>query len=638
MANKLQYEDSPYLQQHKNNPISWYPWSDEAFELAESSNRAIFISIGYSSCHWCHVMEHEVFEDEAIAEYLNAHFVCIKVDREERPDIDAHYQNVYNVLNNRPGGWPTSIFATPQNKPFFAGTYIAPESKPNSLGFKQLIQTIAPAIEKNDSKLFENADAIETYLNQLVKSKNPSQINQAIAQQFFKQARSNFEPSYGGFGTAPKFPQAATLNTLMSLYQLEEDEAIASMLKHTLDNMAAGGFYDVIDGGFCRYSVDSEWLVPHFEKMSYDNALLCEVYLRAYTLFQDDYYLQIAQEIATFMSTFMMQDNLYYSASDADTEGEEGKYFVYAYQEVLEILNAAGFEPREAKKLAMRLGCSKEGNFEAQNIIRFVSVERPEWFAKVQPHLQEWRSKRVYPFIDKKVQTSWNAMMIKALFELSIYDKRFLNQAILSLDTLLDKMHQEQLMHCALVDKPAKIEAFLEDYAYLGLALITAYEVTAVQKYLHEAEVLACKAQELFYDEGSWYFSRGEFETLADAKDASYPSAVSVMIDLLQSLGSLRDKIYREMAQESLENYVNEMMKEAIYYPSMVNQSMRYLQEDIIVKVPQGTSISDIKNLVQAPYTKTFYHMASDFLLCNNHSCFANAHDLESLFQKLPNA
>jgi uncharacterized protein YyaL (SSP411 family) len=633
MANRLQYEDSPYLQQHKENPVEWYPWGSEAFSLAESTHRAIFISIGYSSCHWCHVVEDEVFEDEAIAAYLNAHFVCIKVDREERPDIDKHYQDVHLLLNRRAGGWPTSIFATPQNKPFFAGTYIPPESRDNVMGFMPLIQTIAPAVAKNDATLFDNAEAIEAYLTKESTRRASTAVSRDAAEQFFKQARSNFEPSYGGFGTAPKFPQASTLNTLMSLYQLEHDEEIASMLQHTLDNMCAGGMYDVVDGGFCRYSVDSEWLVPHFEKMTYDNALLCELYLRAYTLFDDPYYLQIAQEIATFMSDFMMHDALFYSASDADTESEEGKYFVYTRQEVLSALQSSGFDAKEAQKMTRRLGCSKEGNFEGQNIIRFVNIRRPEWFEGVKPALQKLRGPRLYPFIDKKVQTSWNAMMIKALFELSVYDRRYRNQAVFSIDTLLTTMSTSTLMHCTLAGKSPKIEAFLEDYAYLGVALITAYEVTSERRYLKKAETVARTALEQYYDEGQWYFSRGEFETLGEANDSAYPSAVSVMVDLLLSLGSLIDKIYREPAERTLEYYGEDILKEAIFHPAMVNQTLRYLEEDTIVKVPQGTPIETVKMLSSSPYTKIFYHTASDFLLCNNHSCFAHAASLKELFK-----
>ena len=634
MVNRLQYEDSPYLQQHKENPVDWFPWCDAAFEKAAHEHRAIFLSIGYSSCHWCHVMESEVFEDAAIAAYLNAHFVCIKVDREERPDIDKHFQEVYKLLNRKAGGWPTSIFLTPDNRPFFAATYIPPVPGPNTMGFMQLIRTIAPAVENNDAALFDNADAVEALLARDRAPKAPVEVSREVAEQFIKQARSNFDPSYGGFGSAPKFPQASTLNTLMSLYCLNGDEEIASMVLHSLDNMCAGGMYDVVDGGFCRYSVDSEWLVPHFEKMTYDNALLCEVYLRAYALFDDPYYLQIAQEIATFMSEFMLEKELFYSASDADTEGEEGNYFVYTRGEVLGALRSAGVEEKASRKRVMRLGCSKEGNFEGRNIVHFVEIRRPEWFAQIRIPLQLLRRSRPYPSIDKKIQTSWNAMMIKSLFELGVYDQRFLDQAVASMQALLETMGGDDLMHCGLIGKETSVGAFLEDYAYLGVALVSAYEVTSEKAYLTAAEQLAQRALERYYEAGQWYFSGGEFETLAEVTDGAYPSAVGVMVDLLLSLGSLIDKTYREPAETTLRYYGDEVLKEAILYSSMVNQSLRCMEEDVIIKVPQATAIETVRRVSPSPYTRIFYHTATDFLMCNNHSCYANATTLEALFEK----
>lgn len=632
MQNFLSGEDSPYLQQHKHNPVHWYPWCDEAFKKAKSENRALFISIGYSSCHWCHVMENEVFEDEKIASYLNEHFICIKVDREERPDIDKYYQDVHMILNQRPSGWPTSIFSTPDNKPFFAGTYIPPKAKYNMMGFMQLLKTIAPAIAKKDNKLFGSAKEIDEYLHRGMTTKEPFILSRDVSIQFLKQVQSNFEPTYGGFGSTPKFPQASTLMTLMNLYQLDKNDEIASMVQHTLDNMSAGGMYDVIDGGFCRYSVDSEWLVPHFEKMTYDNALLCEVYLHAYMIFNDDYYLEIAQEIAKFMQKFMMKDDLFYSASDADTQGVEGKYFFYTHEEVIKACMNAGFDALASKKMTMRMGCSKEGNFEGHNIIRFVTVRRPEWFNAIKVELQHLRHARVYPFIDTKIQTSWNAMMVKALFELSIYNPVWLDQAVKSMDALLLKMNIESLMHSSLLYKAPKIGAFLEDYAYLGMALISAYEVTADVHYLKIASSLAQTALDLYFENGNWYFSRGEFETFADVKDESYPGSVGVMVDLLLSLGSLVDADYKEAALLTLEYYAFEVRDEAIFHPNMVNQTMRYIEEDTIVKVPQDTSLKMIRFESTSPYTKVFYHDRSDFLLCNTHSCYAHAQSIEVLF------
>ncbi|MEA1921013.1 MAG: thioredoxin domain-containing protein [Campylobacterota bacterium] len=634
MSNRLALEDSPYLQQHKDNPVDWYPWGDEAFNKAKKEHKAIFLSIGYSSCHWCHVMEHEVFENETIAAYLNEHFVSIKVDREERPDIDKHYQEVHSLLNRSTGGWPTSIFSTPENRAFYAGTYIPPEPKQQMMGFMQLIEIIAPKIAQNDTKLFENADEIQSFLKPKNAPKQATKLTPAIAEIFIKNVKHNFEPTYGGFSIAPKFPHSSTLNTMMSIYQLKPNEEIASMLTHTLDNMTAGGIYDLVDGGFCRYSTDTEWLVPHFEKMTYDNGLLCEVYLKAYKLFKDEHYLKIAKEIVSFMQAFMMENSLFYSASDADTEGEEGKYFVYTRKEVFQGIKNSGYSDDEAKKMTMRLSVSPHGNFEGHNIIRFAELKEPEWFERVKPALQEIRKPRLYPFIDRKVQTSWNAMLIKSLFELAKYDGSILTQALSSLDALIEKMSiNETLMHSALINKIPKVEAFLEDYAYLGVTLISAYELTCKESYLIKAQQVANAALERYYEEGRWYFSRGEFTTEADMSDNSYPGSVGVIVDLLLSLGSVLDEKYRHFAFKTLEYYSLELFKKPIYYPYMTNQALRYIHEDQILKVPFETSVSQINSATDYPYLHIQYHKDERYMLCNNHSCFANASSLKELFK-----
>ncbi|MDX1294845.1 MAG: thioredoxin domain-containing protein, partial [Sulfurimonadaceae bacterium] len=567
MANRLQFEDSPYLQQHKENPVEWYPWCEEAFERAKREKKAIFISIGYSSCHWCHVMEHEVFEDTTIASFLNDHFISIKVDREERPDIDKHYQEVHQLLNRRPGGWPTSIFCTPENKPFYAGTYIPPASRDQMLGFTELTKIIADKIASHDEQLFKNADEIQGYLKLGERPKQATVINDKVTANFIKQVQHNYEPAYGGFTVSPKFPHASTLNALLNINQIQPDDNLKTMITHTLGNMQAGGIYDLIDGGFCRYSVDTEWLVPHFEKMTYDNGLLCELYTRAYRFLGDEGYLHTAKEIAGFMQAFMMENDLFYSASDADSEGEEGKYFVYSYDEVITVLKQTGSSDDEAKRRAMRLCVSKGGNFEGRNIIRFADIKREPWFDDIRPHLAALREERPYPFIDRKVQTSWNAMMIKALFELSRFEAAYKEQAVRSLDALMTKMQPAgKLYHSALVDKEPKVEAFLEDYAYLGTALIAAYEATHDDSYLIMAQQQANTALETFYDKGRWFFSTGEFVTEADASDSSYPGAVGVMVDLMTSLGSLVEEKYRHFAFKTIEYYSYKLAKTPIYF------------------------------------------------------------------------
>jgi len=635
MANRLAFEDSPYLQQHKDNPLEWYPWCDEAFERAANEHKSIFISIGYSSCHWCHVMEHEVFENPEIAAFVNQHFICIKVDREERPDIDKHYQELHMLLNRRSGGWPLSVFCTPQNKPFYAATYIPPYNRDRMMGFSELTAIIAQKVAENDEKLFQNADEISGFLRPKNEPVQATQLNEKIILQLTMQAKHNFDEANGGFSKAPKFPHASTLDAMMNLDRLSPDPSVRHIVTHTLDQMALGGMYDLIDGGFCRYSTDEKWLVPHFEKMTYDNALLCELYAKAGALYQNDLYLSIARETADFMETFMMEDNLFYSASDADTEGEEGKYFIYSYSEIVNALEHCD-KVSDTAQAARIVGASPDGNFEGHTIIRLDSLERPEWFESFQAALRRLRRERAYPFIDRKVITAWNAMMIKSLFVLGRTDAQYQEQAIRSLEKLMSEMVVgNTLKHSALIHKEPKIDAFLEDYAYLCAALIEAHQCTFDERYLIDAQRFANKALELYYQEGKWYFSRGAFTTVAELDDGTYPSAMGVMIDVLLSLGTLVDEKYRRFAFKSLEYVSLKLMKTPIYYPRLALQAVRYLNEVRVLKAPAKLFTS-----VSGPLAYPFILFKNDetlenFLICGENACFATTPDASKLDELL---
>lgn len=629
MSNRLAFEDSPYLQQHKENPFDWYPWCDEAFEKASKENKAIFISIGYSSCHWCHVMEHDVFENEEIATFVNQNFVCIKVDREERPDIDKHFQELHMLLNRRSGGWPLSIFCTPHNKPFYAGTYIPPYNRERMMGFSELTAIITEKVASNDEKLFQNADEIMTFMKPKDSPTQATQLNEKIMVQFGKQAEHNFDSINGGFSKAPKFPHTSTLKTLLALTLLETTPLYNEIITHTLNNMGHGGMYDLIDGGFCRYSTEESWLIPHFEKMTYDNALLCEIYALAGIHYNDSNYIRCAQESADFMMKFMMEDALFYSASDADSDGHEGKYFVYSYHEILDALDAAGVENiAEAIEI---LALTSDGNFEGSCIVTLPTLEKPLWFEPFSRECQKIRTQRTYPFIDRKINTSWNAMMIKSLFILGRSLPSYTQQALRSLEALLATMMSDgELFHTTLIHKQPKIGAFLEDYAYLSHTLIEAYQNTLDEIYLIKAQQLANKALELFYQEGAWYFSRGAFQTMAEMDDGSYPSAMALMIDTLLSLGTLVDTKYRHFAFKSLEYVSIKLMKTPIYYPKLTEQAIRYLRGDRIIK---GTK----KLLKESPsFTYPFVLLKSDesvdgYLICGENSCFASTYDVNTV-------
>jgi uncharacterized protein len=625
MSNHLAFEDSPYLQQHKDNPLDWYGWCDEAFERAKNEHKAIFISIGYSSCHWCHVMEHEVFEYTEIAEFVNQHFICIKVDREERPDIDKHYQELHQLLNRRAGGWPLSIFCTPDNKPFYAATYIPPHNRDQMMGFRELTAIIAEKVAQNDEKLFQNADEITGYLRPKNEPMQATVLNEKIIKLFTLQAQHNYDEINGGFSKAPKFPHVSTLETLITLERLNTDDALKGMITRTLDSMARGGMYDLIDGGFCRYSTDEAWLVPHFEKMTYDNALLCALYAQAGILYKNDRYLIIAEETALFMLRFMMEDDLFYSASDADSEGEEGKYFVYTYGEIVLALEQCGV--KNVQEAAKTVGASSEGNFEGKCIIRLSSLERPEWFEVFKNALVSLRKKRIYPFIDRKVITSWNAMMIRALLILGKANPVFKDQALRSLDALLSTMIQNTLLqHSTLIHKTPKIDAFLEDYAYLCTTLIEAYQSTLDERYLILAQQFAHKALELFFEEGKWYFSRGAFPTLSELDDSTYPSAMAMMVDTLLSLGILVDPKYHRFAFKSLEYASVKLMKTPIYSPKLTQQTIRHISGDRIIKA-SSNNLSKL-GAIDYPFVQLRNDETLDgFTVCGETSCFAATQD-----------
>ncbi|QFR43117.1 thioredoxin domain-containing protein [Sulfurimonas xiamenensis] len=643
MSNRLKLEDSPYLQQHKENPVDWYPWCEEAFEKAKKENKAIFISIGYSSCHWCHVMKEKVFENQTCADILNKNFISIKVDREERPDIDKYYQEVYMLLNRRAGGWPTSIFCTPDNKPFYAGTYIAPESKENSIegmGFIELTKLIADRISQNDEQILKNADEIEHFLQQKEHPKEATVLKEDFAKNFMHQVKNNYDTRYGGFSAAPKFPHTSTLGTLLIIDKLYSDKAAKAMVIYTLESMKKGGIYDLVDGGFCRYSVDDKWMVPHFEKMLYDNALLCELYTNAYLTYKDENFLNIAKETADFWHNYMSEDYLMYSASDADSKGEEGVYYTYTYDEVYKILSENGYENIE--DILKKININKDGNFNGRNIIRFEDDEITDLFANIKILLKKIRSFKEHPFYDKKIQTSWSGMMIKSLFILGNIDTGYKQRAIKYLDKLLDTMFiNGTLYHSTLIHKTPKIEAFLEDYAFLSQALIEAFNSTQDEIYLIRAQHFANLALEKFYDKGTWKFSIGEFETKAEISDNIYTSPVSVMIDVLISLSALlEDDKYNHFAFKTLEYNSYELGRRPVIYPYMLRQMLRYLKGERVVK-------SNVKNLesnayalksLDYPFVQKKANEDENYMICGDKCCFATTQNSNEINDIIKNS
>ncbi|WP_281950661.1 thioredoxin domain-containing protein [Nitrosophilus kaiyonis] len=636
MPNRLINEDSPYLKQHANNPVDWYPWCDKAFERAKKEKKLIFLSIGYSSCHWCHVMEKEVFENEKIAKFLNEHFISIKVDKEERPDIDKYYQEVYQLLNQRPGGWPLSIFMTPDKKPFFAGTYIPPEPKYNMLGFMQLIQKIAELWKKKPEDILNQAKEIDKYMKSPNEPKKAVKFDMNIIEKYIKNIKAIYDPVHGGFSSKPKFPQTSIINTLIKIYQLTYNSVAWDMASNTLKNMAKGGIRDLIDGGFYRYSVDEKWLVPHFEKMAYDNALIARSYLNAYFASKDEFYKNIAFEILDFMCDFMSQNYLFYSASDADSEGEEGKYFIYSYDEIYEKLKEDGFNDKEIKEILNKLSITKKGNFEGKNIVRVEDLCDFKEKSRVFKILKDIRKDRVYPFIDKKIITSWNAMMIETLFIASRIDNRYFEFAQEGIKNLLNRLYiNDKLYHVTLIDKEPKIEAFLEDYAYLAIALLQGYKTTLNEEYLALSVKLINYALIDFWEEGKWYFSKGEFKNEADYTDATYPSSAATIVSAMLTLGNIFDEKYKKFSFLTLEYYSEKIYKYLPYCSLFVEDIIRFLKDDFLIKSNKENLIKCSKKIdFFYPFINLKEDVNKKYMLCNSLSCFFESEDCEKILEK----
>ena len=629
MENRLINEESPYLQQHAKNPVEWYPWCQEAFDRAKAENKAIFLSIGYSSCHWCHVMERESFENEEIAKKLNENFISIKVDKEERPDIDRHFQEIYQKMHNKPGGWPLSIFMTPNKVPLYAATYIPPIADYGLMGFGELLDLIAKSY-KQDSQSLETK-GIEVLNALKPKSKiEATRITEQLIDITVTQLKEVFDKEYGGFGKAPKFPHSSTITLALNLYKLTQDSELKNIVIHTLNNMLLGGLYDLVDGGFSRYSTDAMWLVPHFEKMTYDNALMAQVLLKAYKEFDNELYKKSAFATIDFILEKMSQDHLFFSASDADTNGIEGEYFIYDYNEVADAFEKAGVD----SEILYQLTISKNGNFDGKSIVRVQDIEllKSNELQKALQVLKELRKNRVYPTIDKKIITSWNAMMIATLFDAATIESNYLTIAKESLRALEEKMLiGDELYHSTLIENRAKNKAFLEDYAWLIYAYLRAYSATLDELYIIKATNLSNKAIKKYYRDGMWLVSDGEFKDFEKDFDTTYPSSVSIMVENLLTLRSLNEAIYEKFAFQTLQVHSYNLMRQAISRPKLADCAIRYLKDDIIIK-------SNIKNLeplisesFSYPYTLLKVTKSEQYEICNNRACFAVAKDLDEL-------
>ncbi len=540
-TNRLGHEKSPYLLQHAENPVDWYPWGDEAFEKARQEDKPIFLSIGYATCHWCHVMAHESFEDPQVADALNQSFVSIKVDREERPDVDQIYMSVCQALTGQ-GGWPLTIFMTPDRSPFFAGTYFPKTSRGGMIGFLDLLGRIHDLWVSDRERVLNGSGEIRRALQRESQaSASGADLDAGVLEKAFHQLRRTFDPTWGGFGTAPKFPTPHHLTFLLRWHRRSGDSQARGMVEKTLDSMRRGGIFDQVGLGFHRYSVDEKWLIPHFEKMLYDQALLAMAYTEAQQSLGKIEYGEVAREIFTYVLRDMTSpDGAFYSAEDADSEGHEGRFYVWTPQEIEDHLGA------EQGKLFCRFyGITSEGNFEegrsAPHIARDLNLFARE--EKVDPDdlkralgaarekLFDARDKRVHPLKDDKILTSWNGLMIAALAKgaQAFQDPAYSDAGRRAADFILGNMRTSSGgLYRRYRQGEVAIQGFLEDYAFLVWGLIELYEATFELSYLEEAVRLHRKMVELFWDEekGGFYFTGPENEALISRPKEIYDGAI----------------------------------------------------------------------------------------------------------------
>ena len=555
--NRLGRETSPYLLQHAFNPVDWFPWGDEALSLARQLNKPIFLSIGYSACHWCHVMEHESFENADIAKLMNEHFVCIKVDREERPDLDQIYMTAVQIMTGR-GGWPMSVFLTPDLRPFFGGTYWPPFARMNMPGFRDVLAGVHDAWKNRRDDVLRSADELTS---ELVQSASRSLPKSGMTLETLRHAMTQLlriaDRQHGGFGGAPKFPHPMDLRLLLRCWKRFGDAEALDVVRLTLDKMAAGGIYDHLGGGFHRYSTDGHWLAPHFEKMLYDNALLTAAYLEAFQATGNTDYARVVRETLNYVLSEMTQpQGGFYSTQDADSEGEEGKFFVWSEEEVLSILGS-----EDGRLFCDAYDVTPHGNWEeknilnrpksheqAANVLQVPAEELEIVLARCRTKLLHARSLRIAPGRDDKVLVSWNGLMIAAMSQAAsiLGEPRYAAAARAAADFILANMFDSEgrLLH-SFKDGRARFNGYLDDYACLIDGLIDLYQATFEAKYIEAAIELAQHMSSRFEDPqgGGFFYTSIDHETLVtrvkDTQDNATPSGGGMAAYALARLGTI---------------------------------------------------------------------------------------------------
>jgi uncharacterized protein YyaL (SSP411 family) len=611
MANRLAREASPYLLQHAHNPVDWYPWGDEALAEAKRADKPILLSIGYSACHWCHVMERESFENETVAKLMNEWFVNVKVDREERPDLDQIYQLVVQLMG-RSGGWPLTVFLTPDQKPFFGGTYFPPHDKYGMPGFPRVLQAVWEAYRTKREEIASQADDLASAIARVsTRAESDATYSPApdLLERAAKKLSARFDDVHGGFGSRPKFPSTMSLEVLLRRGALEGDARAKERATKALDAMRAGGIYDHLGDGFHRYSTDEAWLVPHFEKMLYDNALLLRLYTDAHRATGEARFADTARAIAAYVAREMTNEGgAFYSTQDADSEGEEGKFFVWTPQEI----DAALAGDREAADVAKAcFGVTEEGNFEESGATVLHAARAPKddpeaaALERARARLFEAREKRVKPFRDEKILASWNALMIGALAHAEMIEPavRAYDWVRSNLVTIGDGGARVARLA---KDGSVKGQGFLDDYAYLADAALDLYEATGEPRFVADARALADAMIARFADAEApgFFFTPSDGEALLcrakDPYDTAVPSGGSIACKALLRLGALVGSDYAERATKDLERMAATAVENPAGHAQWVSAIDRLVRGSVDIVVVGARADERTLALVQA--------------------------------------
>ncbi len=675
-TNALIHEASPYLQQHAHNPVNWLPWSDAAFEQAARENRPVFLSIGYAACHWCHVMEHESFENDSIAAFLNEHFVAIKVDREEHPEVDHHYMQAVQRMTGQ-GGWPLSVFLTPDRKPFFGGTYWPAESKYGRAGFLGVLKSVDQAWRGKHEDVLSSAEEFHRLLADSAQiEQQPGEINSDLLRLAIRSSEQTFDSVFGGFGSAPKFPHAMELGLLLRLSQRLQSPRSQEMALFTLRKMARGGMYDQIGGGFHRYSTDARWLVPHFEKMLYDNALLVPVYLDAYVLTDDSEFREIARQTLEWaLREMAVKEGGFASSLDADSDGEEGKFYVWSPAEIAAVLG-----PERGSRFARIYDVSDTGNSEQGRSILNLPEPLEVWAERLKlpfdqlhqeltedrERLRTAREKRVRPARDDKVLSDWNGLMISALVRgfAALEDARYLDAAQQTANRLLSPFERDgKLVHSFLGERTLSLQ-LLMDYAALGNGLLDLFLAKGNPRWFNASVALAKQLDLLFDSQNGLYTMSADViagASQTDPFDSAMPSGNSLAGNLMARLYDLTgDEWYEQRARRQVEPIAGVVKRapqafsqalvtvDLLEHPSaqlvLVGDKERelwrtaqsaYVPGILIAWQPQGLEISEASPLAVLLEGKSPIGGKATAYLCRNFACEMPTTDATALREKL---